>query len=84
MKNLLFIFICVVAVAAASTDLVDTETSEAMAFLPLLFTPQSKRRLLVFLRQKTEIGKSQHFNFWKSNSRRNSFFMFATCASNEC
>ena len=62
MKNSLFFSICVVAVAAASVALANTETSEAMAFLPLLFTPQSKRRLPAFLRQKTEIGKSQHFN----------------------
>ena len=54
----LFFSICIVAVAATSAALAGTETSEAMAFLPLLFTSQSKRRLPAFLRQKQKSAKA--------------------------
>ena len=58
MKNSLFFSICVVVVAAALVALADTETSEAMVSMPLLFTPQSKRRLPAFLRQKQKSAKA--------------------------
>ena len=72
MKNSLFFSICVVAVAAASVALANTETSEAMAFLPLLFAPQSKRRLPAFLRQKQKLAKANTSisTFEKSSTSR--------------
>lgn len=68
----LFFSICVVAVAAASVALADTETSEAMVFMPLLFTSQSKRRLPAFLRQKQKSAKanSSISTFGKSSTSR--------------